>query len=125
MGGYRLRALIGSDVTVRHFAWLTLLASLGLSLVGVYIIDVGTRDVGGAAGGGGGGAGGAGFFSGFVLKQLIFLAIGMGAAAAVALPHYRFVRLVAWPAMWVTLALLIFLIAPGVPAWLVTPRNGA
>jgi cell division protein FtsW (lipid II flippase) len=41
------------------------------------------------------------------------------------LPHYRFIRLVAWPAMWVCLGLLVFLLIPQVPSWLVTPRNGA
>lgn len=117
MASFRLRTLIGSEVSVRHFAWLTLLASAALSLVGLYCIDVASSDTPPAHG--------PITLSGVVLKQVIFLLIGLGAALLVALPHYRFVRLVAWPAMWVTLALLVFLIAPGVPSWLVTPRNGA
>jgi cell division protein FtsW (lipid II flippase) len=114
----RLRAIIGADLSLRHFAWLTLLASLALSVLGLYCIDVATNLLppdpplpvtpGGV-----------------VARQAIFLAVGLLAAAAVALPHYRFVRVVAWPAMWVTLALLVFLLIPAVPAWLVTPRNGA
>lgn len=120
MDSYRLRSLMGADLTVRHFAWLTLLASLGLSLIGVYCIDVASTDPAATAR-----TFGPITLTGVVLKQLIFLAIGLGAAALVAFPHYRVVRHIAWPAMWLALALLVFLLIPAVPAWIVKPRNGA
>ncbi|MBX3356993.1 MAG: rod shape-determining protein RodA [Phycisphaeraceae bacterium] len=114
MDRYTLRTLIGWDLTLGHFAWLTVGASVALSLIGVYAIDVGTRlpDSGEA-------------MSGLVVRQLVFLAVGLLAAGLVAFPHYRLIRMVAWPVMWVTLGLLLFLLIPVVPSWLVTPRNGA
>lgn len=108
--------LTGTELTVRHFAWLTLAASLALSLLGVYTIDVATSME--AAKGPMG-------VSDLVFKQLIFIGVGLLAAAVVAFPHYRLVRLLAWASMWVVLALLVFLLLPFVPHWLVTPRNGA
>jgi rod shape determining protein RodA len=104
---------ITGDVTFRHFAWLTVLASLALSLVGMYAIDLATslETQEGAAK--------------LVTKQGFFIGVGMLAAAVVAFPHHRFVRMVAWPSMWIVLGLLVFLLLPFVPASLVTPRNGA
>src|SRR5262249_46644277 len=87
--------LAGGDLMFRHFAWLTVFASLALSLLGVYIIDVGVIVDPGAAG----------IESPLadrvlVVKQVIFIAVGILAAAVVALPSSRFVRLLAWPTMW-------------------------
>jgi cell division protein FtsW (lipid II flippase) len=112
------RTIIGPDVTLRHAGWLTLLAALGLSLLGVYAIDVamfvsppeGALPIHPAD---------------RTLKQLLFLLVGVLAAAAVALPSARLVRLVAWPAAWVMLGLLVFLLVPFVPSEVVRPRNGA
>jgi cell division protein FtsW (lipid II flippase) len=107
-----IKAITG-DVTFKHFAWLTVLASLALSLVGLYAIDVATA-VEAEEGA-----------SNLVIKQGAFIGVGLLAAIAVAFPHHRLVRFLAWPAMWVVLALLVFLLLPFVPHWLVTPRNGA
>lgn len=115
---HRLFQLTGYDLTFRHAAWLTVGASLVLSLIGLYSIDVATSlhppetpaDLASRS---------------LFLKQLAFLIVGIVAAAAITLPHYRFIRLLAWPAMWVVLFLLVFLLIPFVPHWLVTPRNGA
>ena len=110
-----IKVITGTDLTFRHFAWLTVLAAVALSLVGVYVIDVATSLDG---------AGGA-RVSNLAAKQGVFLVVGLLAAIGVAFPHYRYVRMLAWPAMWVVLVLLVFLLLPFVPASLVTPRNGA
>jgi cell division protein FtsW (lipid II flippase) len=114
-----LRTLIGFDLTFRHAAWLTVGASLALSLLGIYMIDVGTSlhsMEGGVR---------AIASRPLVLKQIAFLLVSLLAGAAVAFPHYRYVRLLAWPAMWIVIGLLVFLLLPFVPHWLVTARNGA
>ncbi|MFN0133886.1 MAG: FtsW/RodA/SpoVE family cell cycle protein [Phycisphaerales bacterium] len=98
-------------VTVWHGAWLCLLAALALSLLGVYAIDLGVVD--GAR------------RQADPTKQLMFLGVGLLAGAMVALPHYRLFGYLAWPAMMLSIGSLVFLLLPGVPAWLVTPRNGA
>jgi len=58
-------------------------------------------------------------------RQLLFLGLGVLAALLVALPHARHLRRVAWPFYVLVLAMLVFLLLPGVPEWLVRPRNGA
>jgi cell division protein FtsW (lipid II flippase) len=105
--------LAGTELTLWHPAWLCVLAGVALSLVGVYSIGLATA-IDAAEGG-----------SRLVTKQLAFLAVGVVAALVVAVPHYRIVRMLAWPAMWVVLGLLVFLLLPFVPSSIVTPRNGA
>ncbi|HYE02488.1 MAG TPA: FtsW/RodA/SpoVE family cell cycle protein, partial [Phycisphaerales bacterium] len=112
-----LRNLVGRELTFTHAAWLSLLAALGLSALSVYAIDVATVLETGAER--------ERLLSGLALRQAIFVAVGLVAAVLVALPHYRFVRHLAWPGMWVVLALLVFLLIPGVPSSIVRPRNGA
>jgi len=111
-----VRRLAGSEFSPLTGAWLSVLAAAALSLVGIYAIDVGSADEPER-----------GFvtMSGVVLRQMIFLGIGIACAMVVAVPHFRLVRLAAWPLMAVVLALLVFLLLPFVPASIVTPRNGA
>lgn len=111
-----LKRVVGSELTPLTGAWLSVLAALALSAIGVYSIDLGYADPSDA---------GPITMSGVVLKQTIFLGVGLLGALAVAVPHYRLVRLFAWPMMAVVLALLVFLLIPFVPASIVTPRNGA
>ncbi|MEM9066619.1 MAG: FtsW/RodA/SpoVE family cell cycle protein [Planctomycetota bacterium] len=92
-------------------------ASLGLSLVGVYAIDVAVVADPGAR-------------SGLpiattALKQLIFTMMGLFAAAVVALPHHRIIGRISWALMALVLCVLVFLLVPFVPEALVRPRNGA
>lgn len=108
------RSLIGTDLTWSHAGWLCVLSALGLSAVGLYAIDLGSAPVSGQWGS-----------NTLVLRQLAYLFVGLLAAAVVALPHFRFVRAIAWPLMWLMLALLIFVLIPFVPSSIVTPRNGA
>ncbi len=115
-GDFPIHLLVGRDLTFRHCAWLTVAASLALSLVGIYAIDVGTAPAAPPM---------PVTLEGLVLRQSLFLLVGICAGAAIAVPHYRYVRLLAWPAMSIALALLVFLLILFVPASLVTPRNGA
>jgi rod shape determining protein RodA len=110
-------------IALVHAGWLCLLAAAGLSLLGVYAIDLGMRteletypD-------------GVRLASSTLAReatsQLVFLAIGVLAAAIVALPHYRLIGYIAWPVMVITTGLLIFLLIPFVPDTIVRPINGA
>lgn len=109
----------GGEVSPLCGAWLSVLAALALSLIGIYAIDVGSADAPAVV------ERGPVTMSGVVLKQCIFLAIGVLGAVVVAVPHFRVVRVVAWPLMAVVIGLLVFLLLPFVPASIVTPRNGA
>jgi len=99
-------------VRLVNFSWITVLSSLALSLIGVYCIDVG-ENLGGAS------------MAPEAAKQAVFLVLGLIACVTVALPHYRFVGLFSWPLYLVCVGLLVILLVPAVPSWLVRPRNGA
>ena len=93
--------------------WVSLIAAAGLTLIGVLSIDLAD-----------GRAGAETALAGEGLRQAIFALLGVSAAMVVALPHYRIVGVVATPAMIIALLLLVFLLLPGVPSWVVKPRNG-
>ncbi|MEZ6235574.1 MAG: FtsW/RodA/SpoVE family cell cycle protein [Phycisphaerales bacterium] len=93
--------------------WVSLVAAAGLTLIGVLAIDLAD-----------GRAGAETALAGEGLRQAIFALLGVAAAMVVALPHYRIVGVVATPAMIIALLLLVFLLMPGVPSWVVKPRNG-
>ena len=95
-----------------NYSWITVLASLALSLIGIYSIDVG-ENLGSDA------------VAAEAAKQAVFLVIGLIACVVVAAPHYRFVGLFSWPMYIVCVGLLVLLLLPIVPTWLVRPRNGA
>lgn len=116
MGTSLIRRLVGSDLSPLCGAWLSVLAAAALSLVGIYAIDVGS---------GLGPEHGMVSLTGVVLKQCVFLGVGVLGAIVVAVPHYRFVRVITWPLMAIVIGLLVFLLVPFVPASIVTPRNGA
>ncbi len=112
----RWRALVGSEIALGNAAWLCVLAGLALTLLGIYAIDVGANP-----------APESGVISGgpLVTRQAMYLCVGLFACAIAAVPHFRLVRALAWVMLAVVIALLVFLLLPFVPAWLVTPRNGA
>lgn len=111
------RRFVGSELTWAHGAWMCVLSGLALALLGLYAIEVGSAQVPGIGGSGGGGT--------LVVRQSVYLLVGVVAAALVALPHYRLVRWIAWPLMWLMLGLLVFVLIPWVPSSIVAPRNGA
>ncbi len=110
-----IQHLLGPQATLAQWGWLCVIAALGLSLLGVYAIDVATYarpldhfgELGGRA-----------------RVQLIFMIAGIVAALLVALPDQVIVRLLAWPSLAAVCGLLIFVLLPFVPTWLVRPRNG-
>jgi cell division protein FtsW (lipid II flippase) len=113
-----LKTLSGNTFNPWHGAWLCILGALGLSLLGIYAIDVGTAETPPAPGE-------PVTMAGLVLRQSIYLFVGILAAVIVAIPHYRWVRAFAWPLLWAMVGLLIFLLIPFVPVAIVHPRNGA
>ncbi len=109
---------VWSAVKVMNAAWFTLIASLVLTLIGIYSIDLAEGSVSVSSSSGGG-------LAAEAMKQVVFLIVGLMACVVIALPHYKVVGLFSVLMYLVGLGLLIFLLVPGVPSWLVTPRNGA
>ncbi|MGD9690901.1 MAG: FtsW/RodA/SpoVE family cell cycle protein [Phycisphaerales bacterium] len=107
--------MLGPQGRLATWAWLCVAAGLGLSLLGIYAIDVASASTAPQS---------VDEVSPRAVTQMIFLAAGLLAAAIVALPDERVVRLLAWPALGVVVALLIFVLLPFVPASIVRPRNG-
>ena len=101
------------SISFVNAAWLTVLASLLLSLLGLYAIDLAEAATPERSP------------SGTTIRQGIFLFIGVSAALFAAVPHYRVYRFVAWPSYAACIALLVFLLVPFVPESIVDPRNGA
>ncbi len=112
----RLAMLIGYEFTWRHAGWLSLAAAAILSLLGVYAIDVATsvQPPDGLV-----------TTSGRPLRQILYLIAAVIAGAIVAIPRIEIIRHAAWPMMILGLGLLVFLLIPSVPTWLVAPQNGA
>lgn len=108
--------IFGPESTLANPSWLAVLAGAALSALGVYAIAHATApmDADDAPAS----------LSTLALRQAAYIGAGVLAGLMVALPHSRHVRLASWPVMGVVIGLLVFLLLPGVPAWLVTPRNG-
>lgn len=99
-----------------NWGWVTVVASLLLSLLGVYAIDMGLNENLDPS---------LSELSPTAIKQLIFMVMGIVACLIIMLPHYKLVSAFAWFYFAVCLGLLIFLLVPGIPSSIVTPRNGA
>jgi len=109
------RRHFGQDASPWTPAWLCVLAGVALTLLGAYCIDVASqlempRSVG--------------QMSPRAFKHVVFMIAGLVAAIGIALPDYRRWRLFAWPILGGCILLLLVLLVPFVPSWLVTPRNG-
>ena len=107
------RGSVRGAIRLVNWSWVTVVASIGLCVVGVHAIDVAEN------------LRPAGDLSSTAWKQVVFVIVGMLAAVFAALPHYKVIGLFAWPMLLGCLGLLVFLLVPFVPSWLVTPRNGA
>ncbi|TVQ61396.1 MAG: rod shape-determining protein RodA [Phycisphaerales bacterium] len=97
----------------RPEAWALVACSLALALLGVSMIDMS------------GGSSSAEVLHPLAMRQAVFLGVGLMAGLACVLPHYRWLGRFAWIGYAATIALLIFLLIPFVPSWLVAPRNGS
>lgn len=106
-----IRQTLRTLVRARGEAWVLVLASLALAGIGVYAIDVASGPHEG--------------LSPLAARQLAFLAAGLVLALIAASLHFRLLIAASWLLYAGSIALLIFLLAPGVPASIVTPRNGA
>jgi len=94
-----------------HAGWVVVAASIMLSVIGVYCIDMawGMREGDSA----------------FARRQMLFVAVGICAGAAAMIPHYRLLVAWTWPLAALATGLLVFVLLPFVPESIVTPRNGA
>ncbi|MCL4220411.1 MAG: FtsW/RodA/SpoVE family cell cycle protein [Phycisphaerales bacterium] len=112
-GSSSSRDSVRESLRLVNASWLCVIAGLGLTMIGIYSIDVAQNVSGSSA------------LAQEAWKQVVFATVGMLAALVVALPHYRLLSVLAWPAMVVMFGLLVFLLLPFVPTTIVTPRNGA
>lgn len=96
-------------------AWLVVFASLALSLLGVYAIDVAESVQ----------PHGFGEMGRYAARQLVFMGAGMLGALVILVPRYRLYGYASWVLMAFSVGLLVFLLIPFVPASIVRPRNGA
>ncbi len=115
-GGGRSHEPMTRVVKPMNWGWVTVIASGLLSLIGVYAIDLGVNTAFDP---------GLTELSTTAIKQLIFMGAGLVACLVIALPHYKLVTALAWLMFFVCLGLLVFLLVPGIPRSIVTPRNGA
>lgn len=99
-------------IMLLHPGWIVLAASLALTMIGIRAIDLASVD--GAQG-----------LAPLARKQMVFIIVGLLGAAAAVIPRPRTLADAAWPFAVLILALLLVLIAPFVPASIVSPRNGA
>lgn len=106
-----LQRAFGPNIEWANWGCLPLLASIALSALGVYAIDVGSTDTGTA-------------LAHRAMVQLVYLAVGVLAACTVCVPRIHLVRLLSWPILACTVGLLVFLLLPFIPASIVRPRNG-
>lgn len=101
----RTRSLHRPRVVLLNVAWICVAAALALSLIGAMAIAT-TEPV-------------------YAKRHLMHLAVGLGGAAFVAAPHFRWARDYSPLIMAAILALLIFVLIRWVPESIVRPRNGA
>lgn len=105
-------------------AWIVVLASLCLCLLSVYAIDVAERAPATSA------AGVAAVamqthIGPTAFRQFIYVIAGIIACAVICVPHYRSIGTWTWPLFVLTLFLLVFLLLPLIPSFIVRPRGGA
>jgi cell division protein FtsW (lipid II flippase) len=99
------RALHTPRVSVLNVGLLCVFSALGLSVLGV--ITINTTE------------------PGYALRQILFLCVGVPAAACIAFPHYRWLQRISYPLFLIVLLMLIFVLIPMVPEAMVRPRNGS
>ena len=58
-------------------------------------------------------------------NHVVHMVVGLIAASIVAIPPHRVLRSLAYPLLVLVVGLLVFVLLPAVPEWIVHPRNGA
>ncbi len=99
------RPLYQAAVNWQNIGWACVFSGMGLSLAGILAISTTTET--------------------HAIRQIAHLCVGLVAATAVALPHYRWLERAIIPLTLVALGLLVFVLIPFVPEAIVRPRNGA
>lgn len=107
------RALAGVMMFLRGGTamWVVVGAGLALSGIGIFAIDLASAS--------------GDTLSTRTIRQIIYLFAGLLGGVTIAACPNGIVRRFGWPAMAVVTGLLVFLLLPGVPRWLVSPQNGA
>lgn len=102
---WRVKELHRPRVQMYNVGWVCVIAAFALSIFGVIAISTTTQPM--------------------AVRQIAHLCVGIVGAAAVAMPHYRWVQRAAFPMLLVVLGMLVFVLIPWVPEAIVRPRNGA
>ena len=105
MSRFGAKKLNLSSIRIFHAGWLVVAAALALTCIGVVAIDTTRPSI--------------------ATRQLAFGCLGIGVGIAVATIPTRRLRQASWWLLGLGLLLLIFLLIPGVPDFIVHPRNGA
>ena len=107
--GKQTRRLHRPTVVIFNIGWLCVVAALALSFLGYFSISgihrPGEPD--------------------YATRHLVFIFIGIVAACVVAVPHYKWARVLSYPFLILVLLLLVFVLVPWIPDSIVRPRNGA
>ncbi len=96
----------------RHPGWICV--GSAMALVGLGVLSINLTSGVNAEGVGG-----------FAIRQLMFVPVGLLAAAIAAAPHYKFISRMTPFLVIASLAMLLLVLIPFVPEWIVKPRNGA
>ena len=105
MSRFGAKKLNLSSIRIFHAGWLVVAAALALTCIGVVAIDTTRPSI--------------------ATRQLALGCLGIGVGIAVATIPTRRLRQASWWLLGLGLLLLIFLLIPGVPDFIVHPRNGA
>ena len=97
-------------VMMRSVGWLCVGSAALLSVLGVVVI--GTVPPGPGE-------------PNLAIMHIVHLVVGLIAAVAVAVPHYRVAQRVSYPLLAAVVFMLVFVLIPWVPEAIVRPRNGA
>ncbi len=102
----KARPLHQPRIALWNYGWICVGAALALSLIGYFAIESTTRPD-------------------YAVRHAMHLAVGLLAGSLVVAPHFRIAQRLSYVFLLIVIGLLIFLLIPAVPEWIVRPRNGA
>ncbi len=115
--------LVLAALSPKNPGWLVVIASVALTLLGMYCIHISDVIVPAEAVAGNARAGMGG--GGVVVRQAVYAVTGILAAIIIAIPSYRSFGHFTMILGGLTVAVLVFMLIPFVPTWIVKPHNGA